>query len=319
MSKMDQWLKTIGYGDYALSVASADASFRQYFRLQNSEKSLIVMDSSLEKESLSPFIDVTNRLLKAGVKAPKILETNLDKGWLILEDFGSTHYLNILDHQNYKALYHKAMNEIVAMQEADTAELPLYDKAFLHFEMDLMQKWFLEDYIGMSISEDQKKMIGQTLSAISEVVLSQPQNVFVHRDYHSRNIMLTPKNEIGVIDYQDAMSGAITYDLVSLLKDCYIEYDSKEVDALALYFRDLKNLDVSDELFLKWFDFMGLQRHIKVLGIFARLYLRDGKDGYLNDLPLTLKYVIETAAKYEETRALSELLKTTTLPPVRVT
>jgi len=318
MSKMDQWLKTIGYGDYALSVASADASFRQYFRLQNSEKSLIVMDSSLEKESLSPFIDVTNRLLKVGVKAPKILETNLDKGWLVLEDFGSTHYLNILDHQNYKALYHKAMNEIVAMQEADTAELPVYDKAFLHFEMDLMQKWFLEDYIGMSISEDQKKMIGQTLNAISEVVLSQPQNVFVHRDYHSRNIMLTPRNEIGVIDYQDAMSGAITYDLVSLLKDCYIEYSPKEVETLALTFRDLKDLDVSDELFLKWFDFMGLQRHIKVLGIFARLYLRDGKDGYLNDLPLTLKYVVETAAKYEETQELSQLLKTIILPPVKV-
>ena len=129
----------------------------------------------------------------------------------------------------------------------------------------------------------------------------------MHRDYHSRNIMLTPKGEVGVIDFQDARVGAITYDLVSLLKDCYIEWDKREVEKLALYYRDAVGLDVDDATFIKWFDFMGLQRHIKVLGIFSRLHLRDGKSGYLKDIPLTLKYVVETASKYPETQELVTL------------
>ena len=154
-----------------------------------------------------------------------------------------------------------------------------------------------------------KNIIDTTLKDISDVVLEQPQGVFVHRDFHSRNIMLTPKDEIGIIDFQDARVGAITYDLVSLLKDCYIEWNKEEVEKLALYYRDSVNLDVDDETFVKWFDFMGLQRHIKVLGIFARLHLRDGKDGYLKDIPLTLKYIVDAGSKYEETQDLVKMLQ----------
>ncbi|RLA71935.1 MAG: aminoglycoside phosphotransferase [Epsilonproteobacteria bacterium] len=315
MNKIRAWLVSVGYEKFTLEVASADASFRQYYRLKEGEKTFIVMDSSLEKSSLIPFINVTNRLLRSGLKAPVIFARNLEEGWLVLEDFGSTHYLDLLNEDNYKTLYRNAIDGILTMQTADSTNLPIYDKAFLHTEMDLMRQWFLEDYIVLALSESDKKMIEDCLNLISDVVLSQPQGLFVHRDFHSRNIMLTSHDELAVIDYQDAMSGAITYDLVSLLKDCYIAYASEDIEALALYFKDLKGLDVSDELFIKWFDFMGLQRHIKVLGIFARLYLRDGKDGYLKDLPLTLKYVVETAAKYEETKALSELLKKVVLPP----
>ncbi len=314
MQEIKAWLEQTAYKDFEIELASADASFRQYFRLRSLRESYILMDSSREKGSLVPFIDVTNRLLAVDVHAPKIVAENLDAGFLVLDDFGNTNYLNVLNDQNFRILYTKAMEEILKMQKGSTEGLPLYDKAFLHFEMDLMKTWFIEQYVKLPLTADNERIIEEALDAISEVVLTQPQGVFVHRDYHSRNIMLTPENEIGVIDYQDAMNGAITYDLVSLLKDLYIEYPKEEVRALALQFRDMLGLDVDNATFMKWFDFMGLQRHIKVLGIFARLYLRDGKDGYLKDLPLTLKYTIETAEQYEETRALAKLLKKVVLP-----
>jgi len=314
MQKIKAWLERTEYKDFSVEVASADASFRRYFRLKGDEGSYILMDASLEKESLAPFIDITGRLLSVDVRAPRILLQDLDEGFLIIDDFGSTNYLDLLDKENFKRLYTKAMEEILKMQQGDTAGLPLYDKAFLHVEMDLMKTWFLEKYVKMPLSAEDEETIEKALDAISEEVLAQPQGVFVHRDYHSRNIMLTPEEEVGVIDYQDAMNGAITYDLVSLLKDLYIEYPPEEVEALALAFRDMLGLETDDAIFMKWFDFMGLQRHIKVLGIFARLYLRDGKDGYLQDLPLTLKYTIETAEKYEETQELAKLLKRVVLP-----
>jgi aminoglycoside/choline kinase family phosphotransferase len=270
------------------------------------------MDASLEKESLLPFLDITKRLLNAGVKAPHIVEKNLDLGYLILEDFSDTHLLKVLNEGNFKALYRKAIDAILKMQDADTAGLPLYDKEFLHFEMDLMQEWYLEKKLRLTLTQTQRTMLTKTLNAVSAVVLSQPQNVFVHRDYHSRNILLTHEDELGIIDYQDAMNGAVTYDLVSLLKDCYIAFDRQSIEELALYFRDKKELNAADEEFLKWFDFMGLQRHIKVLGVFSRLHLRDKKDGYLKDIPLTLRYTIETAAQYDETKALAKFLKEVT-------
>ena len=309
MDKIKEWLEQTSYKDYEIEVASADASFRAYYRLSHEDKTVLLMDSSLEKESLAPFIDVTSRLLNAGVKAPHILEQNLNDGFLIIEDFGNTHYLNVLDDKNFKELYSNAIDVIVKMQNADRTNLPLYDKAFLHFEMDLMKDWYLEKKLDITLDDKQKEMLESSLDAISDVVLSQPQDVFVHRDYHSRNIMLTPTNVIGVIDYQDAMSGAITYDLVSLLKDCYIEYPREDIEKLVLEFRDKKGINASDEEFIKWFDFMGLQRHIKVLGIFSRLHLRDGKDGYLKDIPLTLKYTIETASRYDETKELAKFLQ----------
>ncbi|MDA3909485.1 MAG: phosphotransferase [Sulfurimonas sp.] len=309
MDKIKVWLNTTQYKDYEITIASADASFRKYYRLRDADKTFVLMDSSLEKDSLAPFIDITSRLLNVGVNAPKILETNLKDGFLIIEDFGNTHYLNVLDANNFKELYSKAIDVIITMQNADIKDLPLYDKAFLHFEMDLMKDWYLEKNLKVTLSEVQKNIIENALDSISDVVLSQSQNMFVHRDYHSRNIMLTKNNEIGVIDYQDAMNGAVTYDLVSLLKDCYISYEREEIEKLVLEFRDKKGLDASNDEFLKWFDFMGMQRHIKVLGIFSRLYLRDGKDGYLKDIPLTLKYTIDAASRYEETKELAKLLK----------
>ncbi|MHC3995523.1 aminoglycoside phosphotransferase family protein [Thiomicrolovo sp. ZZH C-3] len=316
MHKVKAWLAKTPYRDWEVEVASADASFRRYFRLRRGREKLIVMDASLEKESLVPFLDVTGRLHGVDVKAPQVYLEDRDEGFLVLEDFGSRSLLNVLNEANFDSYYSSAIDEIVKMQAADAEGLPLYDKAFLHFEMDLMKTWFLEKYLGMTLSEEEERMLSEVLDTISETVLSQPQGVFVHRDFHSRNIMVTPSDETGVIDYQDAMKGAVTYDLVSLLKDLYIRFEPEEMAALALRFRDRAGIVADDATFLKWFDFMGLQRHIKVLGIFARLWLRDGKPGYLGDLPLTLRYTIEAANRYEETKPLAALLERVTLPPL---
>ncbi|RRS31766.1 MAG: aminoglycoside phosphotransferase [Epsilonproteobacteria bacterium (ex Lamellibrachia satsuma)] len=304
------WLESISWGDWEIEVASADASFRSYYRLRKRDETYILMDSSLLLESLLPFIEMNERLSAVNVHVPSIIVKNIKLGYLILEDFGSTHYLDVLNDDNYHELYRKAINEIIKMQQADTTGLPLYDKDFLLFEMYLMQEWYLEKYLNIVLTDEQKNIIKTTLEKIANIVMEQPQGVFVHRDFHSRNIMLTPKGDIGIIDFQDARAGAITYDLVSLLKDCYIEWPKKEIEQLAFYYRDQAGMKVDDATFIKWFDFMGLQRHIKVLGIFSRLHLRDGKDGYLKDIPLTLKYVLETGSKYPETQDLVKILKT---------
>ena len=308
MQKIKAFLKGSKYENYEISLASADASFRRYFRIQKDDETLIVMDSSKELNSLKPFVDVTTRLLDAKVKAPHIYKQDLESGFLVLDDFGSTDLLDILAESNYEKLYKVAIDEIIKMQEADTTNLPLYDDTFLKFEMSLMEEWFLDKYINIDYDAKTKQMLDDSLSIIAYEVLKQPQGLFVHRDFHSRNIMYKDDVTLGIIDYQDAMSGAVTYDLVSLLKDLYIYFEPSKMEELALYFRDKKALDVSDAEFIRWFDFMGLQRHIKVLGIFARLYLRDGKSGYLKDLPLTLKYVLDTSAKYEQLRALNTFL-----------
>lgn len=309
MHKARAWLQTTPFARWEMEVASEDASFRRYFRVRKGDETRIVMDASLEKESLGPFADVTRRLLAAGVKAPHIHLEDRENGFLVLEDFGSQLLLGVLNETNFETRYDNAMDVIVTMQRADAEGLPLYDKAFLHSEMDLMKTWFLERYLGWRLESKEEAMLENVLDAISETVLSQPQGVFVHRDFHSRNIMVTPRGDMGVIDYQDAMNGAVTYDLVSLLKDLYIRFAPEKIDALALRFRDKAGIEADDTTFLRWFDFMGLQRHIKVLGIFCRLWLRDGKPGYLGDLPLTLRYLLEAAERYEETKPLARLLE----------
>lgn len=309
MDRLKQWLDTTPFKDFDIAVASADASFRKYYRLTKENKTYIAMDSSLEKDSLEPFLYVTRKLHDAAVNAPEIYEKNLELGYLVIEDFGSIQYFNLLDSSNFKTLYSNAIDTIVSMQKTDPSQLPLYDKAFLHFEMNLMKEWYLQGLLKQTLTFAQEEILQKSLEHISSVVLTQPQNIFVHRDFHSRNIMQKTNGSIGVIDYQDAMNGALTYDLVSLLKDCYIEFPREEIIALALEFKNKCGVVTDDAEFIKWFDFMGLQRHIKVLGVFSRLFLRDAKEGYLKDIPLTLKYTLEAASLYEETKPLAALLK----------
>ena len=312
MQKIKSFLKDTSYENFKIEVASSDASFRRYFRLKKENNTLVLMDSSLEKTSLKPFIEVTNLLESVNLHAPKILYKDTEKGFLVLEDLGSQNLLETLNKNNFKTLYKKCIDEIITMQKINAKELPLYDETFLKLEMNLMPEWFLKKYLQQNLKDTELTIIKKTIELISKKVLSHPQGVFVHRDFHSRNIMNC--SPLGIIDYQDAMNGSIVYDLVSLLKDLYIQFDSKDMEELALYFKEKKALQVSDEEFLEWFDYMGLQRHLKVLGIFARLYLRDNKDGYLKDLPLTLEYVLQVCKKYPELDDLYKILSKVTLP-----
>ncbi|MBD3791800.1 MAG: phosphotransferase [Campylobacterales bacterium] len=307
MEKIEAWLEDICC-EGRLEPASSDASFRRYYRLNDGIQSSIIMDASLQKESVEPFVDIAFRLRDVKVKVPKILVQNREEGFLMLEDMGSRHLLETIDAGNFLHFYDKAIDTIVRMQGAVTEGLPQYDASFLRAEMELMQEWYLEKYLGKTLSEEEQESLDKILNNITNEVLAQPQGYFVHRDFHSRNLMLSPHDEIIVIDFQDARVGAVTYDLVSLLRDCYVSFDPRKIEQLALSFRDKRGLDVDDATFIRWFDFMGLQRHIKVLGIFSRLALRDGKEGYLKDIPLTLKYVLDVAGKYEETKGLVDIL-----------
>jgi aminoglycoside/choline kinase family phosphotransferase len=305
------WLS--GYGiDAPLQPLTGDASLRKYYRITDALHSGMVMDASAQPESVAPFVDIAHRLQEAGVRTPKIHAFDAAQGFVFMEDLGSRHFYDAIAAEGLQH-YPKAVETIANMQRADVEGLPPYDRAFLHVEMDLMPQWYLGQYLHISLTQKERSMIETVFEAIADVVLQQPQDLFVHRDYHSRNLMFTPEDEIIVIDFQDARAGALTYDLVSLLRDVYVALNADEVRRLALYFRDLKGLDADDDTFMKWFDFTGLQRHIKILGIFARLALRDGKTGYLEDIPLTLKYISEVGSRYEETQILAEYIKEVSL------
>jgi len=309
MQRIKAWIDTLGYKDYKIEMVGGDASFRKYFRLFVGETTYIIMDSTADVDSLYPFIDISVRLLKAQVEVPRIIAQNMEDGYLLITDLGSRHLADVLSPMSVELLYMKAIHEIIKIQDADTTNMDAYDRDFLMFEMSLMQDWYLNEHLHQELSKDEQSMLDSTLEMISDEVLSQPQGYFVHRDFHSRNIMMETGRKLVIIDYQDAKVGALTYDLVSLLKDVYVYFDQKEMERLALEFKALKGIDVSDEQFIRWFDWMGLQRHIKILGIFARLDIRDGKPAYLDDIPLTLKYIDEVCAKYDELKPLGELLK----------
>jgi len=307
MQQIKAWIDELGYKDYKLEKIKDDASLRAYYRLHVGERSFIVMDASLDKESLYPFIEISVRLLKANVEVPRIVSQNIQEGFLLLTDLGTQHLADMLSPMSVQLLYMKGVSEIVKMQEIDTTGLEVYDRAFLISEMNLMEEWYLRQHKNIFLSQKDLKSLENILNTIADEVLSQPQDLFVHRDFHSRNIMLV-SGKLFVIDYQDAKAGPLTYDLVSLLKDVYVEYDNELITEMALEFKILKGLEVSDEQFLRWFDFMALQRHLKILGIFARLNIRDGKSSYLNDIPLTLKYVLEVCQRYDNLKPLGELL-----------
>ena len=319
--QLTQWIRQ-DWPDASIEVASADASFRRYFRVSNDGKTTIVMDAPPEKEDCAPFLDVTQRLLDAKVHAPKIIRQDLAQGFLLLEDLGNTPYLDQLNITSADSLYTDALQALIKIQQANAQDLPEYDADFLMMEMQYMPEWFLHTHLDIKPDTEQQNTINQCLNSIVTKVLEQPQ-VFVHRDYHSRNLMVisydTADDNPGVIDYQDAMLGPITYDLVSLLRDCYIQWPNDQVEAWVLDFKHMLEKsgslsNISDYAFIKWFDYMGLQRHIKVLGIFARLNHRDGKSNYLNDLPLTLEYMMQVAQKYNDTRPLFDLFNEWQVP-----
>lgn len=309
--EIQQWLDSLSADTYVdLSPASADASFRRYLRVTNSNDntSYIVMDAPPENENCKPFIHVTELIRGVGVNAPNILALNLERGFLLLQDLGNSPYLDMLNPDSANALYLDAVNALIKMQRIDGI-LPAYDAAFLQQEMDLFETWYVERHLGLELDVKQRSILSGIFNIIIENAVEQPQ-VFVHRDYHSRNLMFTKRGNPGVIDYQDAMVGPISYDLVSLFKDCYIEWPRDRVEYWLDEYIERVRPDhyIERQQLIRWFDLMGVQRHIKVLGIFCRLNYRDGKPQYLDDLPLTRKYVLDTCDMYQELQPLKQLL-----------
>ena len=301
------WLEWLGIEEPELEALCGDASSRRYYRLK--EPQSIVMDASVLQESVPRFIGVAMLLQQMKVRLPQIKAFEQHKGFMLLEDVGSTHLYDKIKSKEKMAYYEKAIDELVKIQKTPAKGLEPYDAVFLLDEMNLMPSWYLKEHLGRSVECVEGRTLLMSFALISKEVLSQPQGIFVHRDYHSRNLMIDSKDDIVVIDFQDAKAGALTYDLVSLLRDAYVELDAQEIERLILRFKEVKGLEVDDETFMRWFDFMGLQRHIKILGIFARLAIRDGKEGYLNDIPLTLKYVVDVGSKYPELASFVKLLK----------
>lgn len=317
LEQLAAWINQ-DYPNATIEVASADASFRRYFRISHDGKTTIAMDAPPEQEDCKPFIDVTQRLRNVDVHAPQIIRQDLEHGFLLLEDFGNTPYLDKLNDQTANPLYADALKSLINIQTADTHGLPEYDESLLLTEMQFMPEWFLQTHLNITPSIEQQKVIERIFAVITTTVVQQPQ-VFVHRDYHSRNLMITPHHNPGVIDYQDAVLGPITYDLVSLLRDCYIQWPNEKIAEWVFQYKSMAETEglmtkVLNSTFIQWFDYMGLQRHIKVLGIFARLNHRDGKTNYLDDLPLTLHYVMEVANKYPLTRPLVDLFNKWDIP-----
>lgn len=312
LSQLQQWLDSLSKNTYTdLKPASADASFRQYFRVTNNKdkKTYIVMDAPPEKEDCHPFLLVTDLIRGVGVNAPDVIYVDIQQGFLLLDDLGNKPYLDYLDEDSADSLYTDAIDALVKMQTID-GMLPKYDEQFLQTEMDLFETWYLNRHLGIELDQAQKTSLSSACNLLIQSAIEQPQ-VFVHRDYHSRNLMITDENNPGVIDYQDAVIGPITYDLVSLFKDCYIEWPRERVELwLELYLARITPTRLIDkDTLIRWFDLMGVQRHLKVLGIFARLNYRDGKAQYLDDLPLTLKYVLDACELYDELAPLKKLFE----------
>jgi aminoglycoside/choline kinase family phosphotransferase len=296
-----------------LESASADASFRSYWRSQSGHRSWIVMDAPPDKEDIRPWLDIAQRLNAAGLNAPKIHASDAELGFVLMADLGTRLYLPALNDSSVDALYADALDALSAMQaRVDATDLPPYDEGRLVAEMELLPTWFLVRHLGFTPDCDDWDVIEAAFRALIGAAQEQAQT-FVHRDYHSRNLLISDSNNPGILDFQDAVRGPITYDLVSLLRDCYIAWPEARVDAWVEGYRQrlvgAGIAEVDSASFHRSFDLMGLQRHIKVLGIFCRLWYRDGKPGYLRDLPLVWKYTREVGMRHPEIAPLIALIE----------
>jgi aminoglycoside/choline kinase family phosphotransferase len=324
LSLIHSWLtQDLDWRIGRITVASADASFRRYFRVSRGDvdtaawgpraDTLIVMDAPPGKEDIGPYLKVTGLLEQAGAHVPHVYAHDARRGFVAMEDLGDTQYLSVLrTGRGVDKLYGDALTTLANIQVRGlraAQQLAPYDRGPLERELNLMPEWFLRKHLGLELTPEERAMVTVTQEVLINEAQIQPQ-VFVHRDFHSRNLMVLPPSiekgsGPGVIDFQDALRGPIGYDLVSLLKDCYISWSRERVERWVKGYRRVlgglgANVGDSEYQFLRWFDFIGVQRHIKVLGIFARLWHRDGKIGYLDDLPLVMHYVLDACGRYPE-------------------
>lgn len=325
-ANLEQWFLSLlprldaGNAQASLRPVSGDASFRRYFRGVTDQRTWILVDAPPERENSTPFVAVAGLLSAGGVAAPAIVAADLEQGFMCLEDFGDTVLWTPLEaarrdsskQPDATTLYRLAFDELLLIQRCAAESLPPYDDALLLREMRLFTEWFCGGLMQYTLDEREHAMLEAVYAFLSREARAQPQ-AFVHRDYHSRNLMYRPGERLGVIDFQDAVRGPVTYDLVSLLKDCYIEWPRAQVNAWVLDYSEqakragiMRNIDAA--AFLRAFDLMGAQRHLKVLGIFSRLWLRDGKRGYLPDIPLTMHYLVTVLPEHPELAAFAQWL-----------
>ncbi len=306
--KLESWLSQNNYDVSSLRVLSGDASFRKYYRVDKDAVSYVVMDCPPDKENLDAFIKISDKLQKAKINVPKLFECNEDDGFLVISDLGDNLYSKKLDKETVYCLYTDALETIVKMQmNTDLSGLDNFDNLYDE-ENKLFTDWFLQHHQKIDLDNSLKSDLSNEFDKINSIIRDIPKT-FVHRDFHSRNLLVTDINNPGVIDYQDAVLGPVTYDLVSLLKDCYITWDDGLIeDMLESFFTRIKSNSINSiSDFRYWFDITGLQRHIKAIGIFSRLNYRDNKDGYLKDIPRTYAYVDKVLNKYKDLSNLNEI------------
>ena len=315
LSQLHSWLrKTLGTDQYEFGPASSDASFRRYFRVGvKGAETKIVMDAPPSTENCTPFIKVAQMLRNMGLHVPELYAQDLAQGFLLLSDLGESQYLRVINPGNVGRLYGDALSALVALQaHGISVDLPSYDRALLLRELEIFREWYLGKHICYPLTQDLNNQISKCYEFLVSAALEQPR-VIVHRDFHSRNLLFTPKHNPGILDFQDAVIGPITYDVVSLLRDCYIAWPLDQIHDWVRGYHQLclqsgvLHLD-NEPQFFRWFDLMGVQRHLKAAGIFARLNHRDGKPDYLRDVPRTLSYVQSVAQHYPELNAIKTLL-----------
>ncbi|GAB4507364.1 MAG: phosphotransferase [Sulfuricaulis sp.] len=320
---LKEWTgRVLGVVAFDIRPASADASFRRYFRVTLGSRSLIVMDAPPDQGGMRSYVTLARHFHALGLNVPEVLDQDHEQGFLLITDLGEQLYLGSLNEQTVERLYGDAMGALLVLQAgtSTTADkfLPDYDEALLTREMEIFREWYLGRHLGLKLSAGQNRVLDEVFGQLTRSALSQPR-VWVHRDYHSRNLMVTRANNPGILDFQDAVLGPVTYDLVSLLRDCYITWPRERVEGWVKGYHELAlqsgiPAGEDDTRFLRWFDLMGVQRHLKASGIFARLNHRDGKPGYLGDIPRTLGYVHEVSARYPELQPLQALLRELKLP-----
>lgn len=318
MADRDRTLKDwaaeqLGNISVELQPASADASFRRYFRIATTNGSRIVMDAPPPHEDCRPFVRIAGLLREAGVHAPEVLAQDLEQGFLLLTDLGTQTYLDVLQPENADALFTDAIDALCKWQGASQPDvLPGYDRALLRRELNLFPEWYIARHLGVALSPQEQEILNNAFRLLEDSALAQPQ-VFVHRDYMPRNLMVSSPNP-GVLDFQDAVYGPVTYDVVSLFRDAFLSWSDQEVTRWCAQYREAAGragLPVQPEPeFTRAFDWMGLQRHLKVLGIFARIFYRDGKPQYLADTPRFTGYVRDIGARYAEFTPLLRLMDT---------
>lgn len=305
---LNKWLEQLpDITQLSLKPLAGDASFRRYYRLHDANASYIVMDAPPDKETLHPFIVIAELLRANEIRTPQILAFDESDGFALLEDFGDALLLNQLTTDSADDLYQSAIHTLIGMQQCSTSSpiaLPCFDAQFIAGELAVFKQWFLQSYLKLQLTDNEEQLLQDTFTWLTNEICNQPE-VFIHRDYHSRNIMIPQESNdprLAIIDFQDAMRGPLTYDLVSLLKDCYIQWPRQDVLRWVTFFYEQSPAISQWSLpsFVRAFDLCGLQRHLKVLGVFARLSLRDNKHHYLKDLPLTRHYVLTVLEGYEE-------------------